>query len=70
MYGKCEKISIINGEVRNGTPIIEEVSLTNDPLADGDTNVPQCEKADLEVHEKETESSGSAAAPGPSSSLM
>ncbi|XP_055383561.1 neuralized-like protein 4 isoform X2 [Condylostylus longicornis] len=55
VYGKCEKISIINGELRNGTPIIEEVSLDHDNLIESDHNVPQCEKADLEVHEKETE---------------
>ncbi|XP_055854149.1 neuralized-like protein 4 [Episyrphus balteatus] len=55
LYGKCEKISIINGELRNGTPIVEEVLLEHDQLAEGDSSVPQCEKADLEVHEKETE---------------
>ncbi|CAD7080305.1 unnamed protein product [Hermetia illucens] len=55
LYGKCEKITIINGDVRNGTPILEEVSLSIDQAVESDTNAPQCEKADLEVHEKETD---------------
>lgn len=59
LYGKCERITILTGTDagRNGTPIIEEPSaLEHDSLNDQDSNVPQCEKADLEVHEKETES--------------
>lgn len=48
LYGKCEKITILNVEMRNGSPINEE-------LSEFDGNVPQCEKADLEIHEKETE---------------
>uniref|UniRef100_A0A1A9VHQ9 NHR domain-containing protein n=1 Tax=Glossina austeni TaxID=7395 RepID=A0A1A9VHQ9_GLOAU len=59
LYGKCERITILTGTDagRNGTPIIEEPSaLEHDCLNDQDSNVPQCEKADLEVHEKETES--------------
>ncbi|XP_059607604.1 neuralized-like protein 4 isoform X2 [Phlebotomus argentipes] len=72
IYGKCEKISLVSAEVmRNGSPFNEEVSLQNTLEAAGpesESNVPQCEKADLEVHEKETETSlPSISAPGPSS---
>ncbi|XP_067643777.1 neuralized-like protein 4 isoform X2 [Eurosta solidaginis] len=58
LYGKCEKISLItsNDVGRNSTPIIEETAaLEYDNLHEQDNGVPQCEKADLEVHEKETE---------------
>ena len=76
LYGKCEKISIVSNEPKNGSPINEEVSMpsayavtvpsisgaTNNVGAEENTlavcteaNVPQCEKADLEVHEKETD---------------
>lgn len=70
LYGRCEKISVMNSDVRNGSPINEEVSLTNSNEAgiECDNNVPQCEKADLEVHEKETEVI--IANPGPSCSMM
>ena len=54
LYGKCDKISIINGSdaARNGTPIIEEAVALEDEQTLDDGNIPQCEKADLE---KETE---------------
>lgn len=65
LYGKCEKISILHNEPRNGSPINEEASLPGmvafaaagpsgvaNAMADG---IPHCEKADLEVHEKETD---------------
>ncbi|KFB46796.1 hypothetical protein ZHAS_00014801 [Anopheles sinensis] len=86
LYGKCERVTIYNGDPKNGSPIDEELaalpneqqqrvmnvggSLTGGPDsntlvqatnstvstgADGGENVPQCEKADLEVHEKETD---------------
>lgn len=82
LYGKCEKISILHTEIRNGSPINEEMSMppifngihnssvagstciaNNGGGTDGatssgletDRNVPHCEKADLEVHEKETD---------------
>lgn len=58
LYGKCEKISLItsNDVGRNSTPIIEEAAaLEYDNLQEQDGGVPQCEKADLEMHEKETE---------------
>uniref|UniRef100_W8BLA2 Neuralized-like protein 4 n=1 Tax=Ceratitis capitata TaxID=7213 RepID=W8BLA2_CERCA len=58
LYGKCEKISLIttNDVGRNSTPIIEEAAaLEYDNLQEQDNGVPQCEKADLEMHEKETE---------------
>lgn len=75
LYGKCERISILHNEPRNGTPINEELTLPTTYDAGGsgdgamvpasssnnmhnediDRNVPQCEKADLEVHEKETD---------------
>lgn len=48
LYGKCERITILNVELRNGSPINEE-------LPEFEGGVPQCEKADLEIHEKETE---------------
>lgn len=74
LYGKCEKISLINSEatLRNGTPINEEIdsvqqigtngassSLTLNGCGgvDGTRNSGQCEKADLEIHEKETDTS-------------
>lgn len=52
LYGKCERISLICPDIRTGSPINEEVispSINNE----SDRNVPQLEKADLEVHEKE-----------------
>lgn len=79
LYGKCERITILNVEVRNGTPMnihgeegVDEL-LPEEGLGDeedqegirGDDEDPededrernyglrQCEKADLEVHEKE-----------------
>lgn len=55
LYGKCERISLLCPDIRNGSPIQEEVistSINNET----DRNVPQLEKADLEVHEKETDS--------------
>lgn len=79
LYGKCEKISILNCEPRNGSPINEEASVptqytiggtgvvagasgtsavagcSNADAIELDRNIPQCEKADLEVHEKETD---------------
>lgn len=58
LYGKCEKISLFDGfDLANGTPINDEITMSNANLMnlDADRNVPQCEKADLEVHEKETE---------------
>lgn len=56
LYGKCERISLICPDIRNGSPINEEVftSMVNNET---DRNsMPQLEKADLEVHEKETDS--------------
>uniref|UniRef100_A0A182JKE4 NHR domain-containing protein n=1 Tax=Anopheles atroparvus TaxID=41427 RepID=A0A182JKE4_ANOAO len=97
LYGKCERVTIYNGDPKNGSPIDEELALlpneqqraggtvgmtTGGPDSntlttmtttttataattatamatmvgnDGGENVPQCEKADLEVHEKETD---------------
>lgn len=55
LYGKCERISLICPDIRNGSPINEEVftSMVNNET---DRNsMPQFEKADLEVHEKETD---------------
>lgn len=54
LYGRCERISLINPDIRNGSPINEEVT-TPSMLNESDRNVPQLEKADLEVHEKETD---------------
>ncbi|XP_065359109.1 neuralized-like protein 4 [Calliphora vicina] len=73
LYGKCERITIITGSdaARNGTPIVEESSaLEHDSLNDQDSNVPQCEKADLEVHEKETEQPSAVNMNGASSTAM
>lgn len=55
LYGKCERISLLCPDIRNGSPINEEIIPTslNHEI---DRNVPQLEKADLEVHEKETDS--------------
>uniref|UniRef100_A0A336MFI2 CSON000929 protein n=1 Tax=Culicoides sonorensis TaxID=179676 RepID=A0A336MFI2_CULSO len=57
LYGICEKISIINGDLRNGTPIAEDLPLQtlNAGHECQTESLPHCEKADLEVHEKETE---------------
>lgn len=61
LYGKCERISLINTEttLRNGTPINEELenSALNSIGLETAQNIPQCEKADLEIHEKETDNS-------------
>lgn len=65
LYGKCDRISLINAvnsEIHNnGTPILEEVPIIEHDLSENLENrtdtelVPQREKADFEVHEKETE---------------
>ncbi|XP_055625831.1 neuralized-like protein 4 [Toxorhynchites rutilus septentrionalis] len=64
LYGKCEKISIVNGDPKNASPINEELAVMPSgstgvgaagPSSADVENVPQCEKADLEVHEKETD---------------
>lgn len=55
LYGNCERISLICPDVRNGSPINEEV-ISSSINNESDRNVPQLEKADLEVHEKETDS--------------
>ncbi|XP_038107546.1 neuralized-like protein 4 [Culex quinquefasciatus] len=80
IYGRCERIGIVNGDAKGGSPINEELALPAGavPLgvggvAEGSSaleveNVPQCEKADLEVHEKETDVAG-ASNPGTSSSM-
>lgn len=52
LYGKCEKITILNTDQRNVSPINEEANLRG-----FDRSIPQREKADLEVHEKETDNS-------------
>lgn len=66
LYGKCERISILNVEVRNGTPVNheelpeeiigeadeEEENVLGADMA-GDAEGLNEEKADLEVHEKE-----------------
>lgn len=54
LYGKCERISLVCPDVRNGSPINEEV-ISSSIHNESDRNVPQLEKADLEVHEKETD---------------
>lgn len=55
LYGKCERISLLCPDIRSGSPINEEIisSSANNEI---DRNIPQLEKADLEVHEKETDS--------------
>lgn len=57
LYGKCERVSIVNMDIRNGTPINEEASLqtVNETCLGTERNVPHGEKGDLEVHEKETD---------------
>ncbi|XP_055614454.1 neuralized-like protein 4 [Uranotaenia lowii] len=73
IYGKVERISVINGDPKGfGSPINEELAVIPTVsglvtgvvggvdqgiiVAAGDgENVPQCEKADLEIHEKETD---------------
>lgn len=57
LYGKCEKFTILNMEQKNGSTINEEVLPAQGLSLDSDRNVPQCEKADLEIHEKETDTS-------------
>lgn len=59
LYGKCERVSIVNSEIRGradgGSPVNEELAMqtVNESGIDIDRNVPQGEKGDLEVHEKE-----------------
>ena len=53
LYGKCEKISIISGELKNNNSMQESISALNN--TEIDNSLPQCEKADLEIHEKETD---------------
>lgn len=62
LYGKCDRITILNNDERMGSPLNDE-ALVGAPVhfasalpADADHNAqPQCEKGNLEVHEKETE---------------
>lgn len=56
LYGKCERISLVCPDIRNGSPINEEV-IASTVNNESDRNIPQLEKADLEVHEKETDNS-------------
>lgn len=58
LYGKCERIVIVNGENRNNNSIIEEddTPMLNES-AEADRNSRLYEKADLEVHEKEIDNS-------------
>lgn len=59
LYGKCDRITILNNDIRNGTPINDELPIGANFAAvalESDRNVPQCEKGNLEVHEKEIES--------------
>uniref|UniRef100_A0A182JQY2 NHR domain-containing protein n=1 Tax=Anopheles christyi TaxID=43041 RepID=A0A182JQY2_9DIPT len=101
LYGKCERVTIYNGDPKNGSPIAEELAvLPNEPQRTGGPipggggagcvlgttgpsdnsgtvsgafvpgtglengeNVPQCEKADLEVHEKETDQTAASQQP-------
>lgn len=51
LYGKCDRMSLICPDVRNGSPINEEV-ISSSINNESDRNVPQLEKADLEIHEK------------------
>ncbi|XP_058464925.1 neuralized-like protein 4 [Malaya genurostris] len=77
IYGRCERISIATGDLKSGSPINEELatmpsgSVSTGILAGTSTidveNVRQCEKADLEIHEKETDI---ACASNPSTSAM
>lgn len=53
LYGKCEKISLANMDNRNSSSVNDEI-ITSSIDNDQDRNV-QLEKADLEVHEKETD---------------
>lgn len=57
LYGKCEKVTFFNGDVnKTTTPINEEVQSTSNVGGyELENNIPQCEKANLEVQEKETE---------------
>lgn len=55
LYGRCERISLLPSDMRSSSPVNEEI-MTSITVNDSDRNVPQLEKADLEVHEKETES--------------
>lgn len=54
LYGKCEKISLVNVDNRNSSPLVTDDIIASTINNDPDRNV-QLEKADLEVHEKETD---------------
>lgn len=54
LYGKCERITLLNLDIHSNSPINEDTN-TLVTVNESDRNVPQLEKADLEVHEKETE---------------
>lgn len=59
LYGKCSRLTILNNDVRCNSPINDEVPIVpsrNSSMAfESERNVPQCEKGNLEVHEKEIE---------------
>lgn len=57
LYGKCERITILSGQDagRSSSPVPEEISIFEQMLSnasDQNASVPECEKADLETHEK------------------
>lgn len=59
LYGKCERITIITAQEagRNGTPVPQVISMFEQMILNNtgpstSTSVPECEKADLETHEK------------------
>ncbi|KAG5680605.1 hypothetical protein PVAND_010099 [Polypedilum vanderplanki] len=51
VYGKCQKITLISGENQRITSSISDDNIMNNQ----DSIQQNCEKADLEVHEKETD---------------
>lgn len=53
LYGKCQKLSIISGELQRLPASASDDNFTNNQEADSIQQ--NCEKADLEVHEKETD---------------
>lgn len=59
LYGKCDRLTILNNDIRYGSPINDDLPVVpsrNSSMAfESDRNVPQCEKGNLEVHEKEIE---------------
>lgn len=57
LYGKCDRLTIFNPDTRTaGSPLNDEMPVHTPSMLTLELNAPQqCEKGNLEMHEKELE---------------